>query len=86
MEVWRKMTETDKDRYYRWVQNNLEKRWKLGEEKYDLPNGFQGDPLDHAIEEAFDLLVYLFYQKRKQCVEQDDLTGMNIYGTKPESN
>ena len=67
MEDWRRMDDDAKDEFRRWADGNLRERWTLGDKRYNSSAfGFQGDPLDHAIEEAFDLLLYLWMQKRKE--------------------
>ncbi len=75
MEAWRSLTRKDKIKYENWLDENISKRWKLGEERYNSHiDGFQGNPLDRAIEEAFDLLFYLWEEKRKQEEERKDVT------------
>ena len=42
-------------------------RWELGRERYHKKSiNFQGSPTDHAIEEALDLLVYLWVMRRRR--------------------
>lgn len=64
---WRSMTNADYDQFLEWVDTNTLNRWQLGQERYlsDV-KGFQGDPIDHAIEETFDSLLYLWIAKRRQ--------------------
>jgi len=64
---WRSMTNADYDQFLEWVDTNTLDRWQLGKERYQSDiKGFQGDPLDHAIEEMFDALLYLWIAKRRQ--------------------
>ena len=50
-----------------WIDTNTVERWNLGRQRYQSDiKGFQGDPIDHAIEEGFDMLLYLFIAKRRQ--------------------
>ena len=45
----------------------LKQRAKEGERKYKSSSiGFQGDPLQHAWEEALDALFYIWYAKRER--------------------
>lgn len=45
----------------------LKKRAEDGERKYKSSSvGFQGDPLEHAWEEALDALFYIWYAKRER--------------------
>lgn len=69
------MLPADKNIFLQWVRKSLVERWKLGSDRYQSHiKGFQGDPLDHGIEEVLDLLVYLFYEKRKRT-ELENLLG-----------
>lgn len=64
---WRSMTIADYDQFLEWVDTNTLNRWNLGKERYQSDvKGFQGDPIDHAIEEMFDGLLYLWMAKRRQ--------------------
>ena len=66
MEAWRLMTANERQDYLNWLEDTALDRWLGGEIKYHSDIlGFQGDPLEHAIEEAFDILCYLWYLKRK---------------------
>ena len=61
------MDESDRWALICWVRDNLSERMRLGEERcHSQVNGFQGDPLAHAIEEWLDMGVYLFYALRQQ--------------------
>ena len=67
---WRSMAVVDKYEFLDWAGRALKDRWDLGDERYNSSKqGFQGNPTDHAIEEALDLLVYLWIQKRKEMSE-----------------
>lgn len=50
--------------FVEWAIRAIDKRVAVGVERYG--DEFQGDPLDHAIEEALDLLFYLWVAKRRQ--------------------
>lgn len=60
---WRRLDDDALDDYYAWVAGALRERAALGRRRYGQT--FQGDPLDHAVEETLDLLFYL-YQMRRQ--------------------
>jgi hypothetical protein len=61
------MKNPDRVEFLSWSIEQLNARWKLGDERYNSSEtGFRGDPLDHAIEEALDLVVYLWVEKRKR--------------------
>ena len=76
METWRDMSKESKDNLVVWTINTLKDRLLVGEEKYNSETkGFRGDPLDHAIEEAFDIMVYLYFAKLRQ-----------VYETKPKTD
>lgn len=63
---WRSMTGKDFNQFTEWLGKLSTQRWNLGAERYHSDTlGFQGDPLDHAIEEWFDMGCYLFYTKRR---------------------
>jgi hypothetical protein len=67
MESWRKMDHEDQEEFLAWVHVGLKGRLMLGDERYNSFNlGFQGDPLQHAIEEWFDLGQYLFRERKRQ--------------------
>ena len=55
----------DKNIFLQEIRSSLSERWRMGSEKYQSEvKGFQGSPLQHAIEESLDLPLYLFYTKR----------------------
>lgn len=67
MESWRSMGTEDRLDFLQWVEDGLNHEWEKGRHKYHSDAlGFQGNPLDHAIEEALNLLCYLWMEKRKQ--------------------
>jgi trimethylamine:corrinoid methyltransferase-like protein len=64
---WRQMEQKDAIEFGQWVEDGLNARWQIGMERYESHiKGFQGNPLDHAIEEALDQLLYLWIEKRRQ--------------------
>lgn len=66
-EPWRSQTGKDFNEFIEWIGKLAAQRQNLGIEHYEADvKGFQGNPLDHAIEEAFDLLLYLFYERRNR--------------------
>ena len=67
METWRKMGTNDNNILLNLIKSELEDRLELGRLHYQSDiKGFQGDPLDRAIEEALDLIIYLFKEKQRQ--------------------
>jgi len=67
MNHWRSMRGNDKANFLSWAGAALTRRWEIGDKRYNSSlDGFQGNPTDHAIEEALDLLLYLWIQKRKE--------------------
>ena len=64
-EDWRSDTDREKEAFINWAGAKMADAMKRGSESYPEPV-FQGDPLDHAIEEAVDLLFYLYYIKRRE--------------------
>jgi hypothetical protein len=64
---WRDMEEPDRVNFISWADAELNARWLLGDQRYNSSHtGFKGNPIDHAIEEALDLLVYLWIAKRRE--------------------
>ena len=50
-----------------WTDAEVAGRWELGRERYHRESiDFKGLPNPHAIEEALDLLVYLWVEKRRR--------------------
>ena len=67
MDEWRSMRGKDKDEFKEWLDVSINQRLAIGEAKYhSSEHGFHGEPLDHAIEEALDLIFYLYMEKRRQ--------------------
>lgn len=65
-EPWRSMQPADRDVMLAWLNEQMEKRWEDGRVKYQSDIlGFRGEPEYHAPEEAFDLIVYQYYNIRK---------------------
>lgn len=60
---WRDRSGKERTEFFDWAAKQLRLGIKRG--KKDYPDIFQGEPLDQAVEEAVDLLFYLFYMKRK---------------------
>jgi hypothetical protein len=61
------MSGEDRLDFLQWVEDGLNREWEKGQEKYQSHIlGFQGTPLDHAIEEALNILCYLWIEKRRQ--------------------
>ena len=74
--AWQTMTPVEKEEYLDWVASQMDSRWEMGDLKYNSSVlGFQGDPLQHAIEEALDLLCYLWYIQRKE--KEKAINGSN---------
>ncbi len=67
---WRSMNGEDRDKFISWTECSLYSRMDLGREKYQSDiKGFQGNPLDHLIEELLDALLYAYWEKRRQSEE-----------------
>tara|TARA_Y100000310_G_scaffold65814_1_gene61256 strand:+ start:621 stop:821 length:201 start_codon:yes stop_codon:yes gene_type:complete len=64
---WRRNLVSDYERFLDWVGDGLDARRALGVERHGLE--FRGDPLDHAIEEALDLVFYLWKEKERRDAE-----------------
>lgn len=60
--------ESAEERAFReWTDKRVAGRWELGRERYHRESiDFKGLPNPHAIEEALDLLVYLWVSKRRR--------------------
>ena len=66
-ELWREVDSEIRDEFIKWIVGNQEERMAAGEAKYQSSLlGFQGDPLQHAAEELFDGLFYIFYAMRQR--------------------
>ena len=61
---WRDRTGKERTEFFNWAADQLRLGIKRGIQSYP-DDVFWGEPLDQAIEEAVDLLFYLFYMKRK---------------------
>ncbi len=61
---WRNLDTETRNTFLEWVYDSNKERNALGRERYG--DTFQGDPLEHAIEEALDLLFYLWAAKRRE--------------------
>ena len=62
------LEESAEDASFReWTDKSIAGRWELGRERYHKVSiDFKGMPNPHAIEEALDLLVYLWVSKRRR--------------------
>lgn len=66
-EQWRQMGQYEQSHLLSWVGEGVNKQLKKGQDRYrSHVTGFKGDPWEYAVEEAFDLLVYLYMEGRKQ--------------------
>ena len=71
--AWRKLDLDDRTDFLIWVKTALRYRAGLGEEKYQSrEKGFQGDPFEHLEQELLDALFYLWVEKRRQGLEDND--------------
>ena len=68
IKAWRTLGDLDREDFLVWVDSRSKQRQGLGRKVYG--DTFQGDPLDHAIEEALDLLFYLWVERRRQAIER----------------
>lgn len=67
LEPWQAMDWAAKEVILSKVNQRLHQRWEKGRQKYRSDElGFQGDPLTHALEEAYDLIIYLEYAIRER--------------------
>jgi len=67
---WWELTPEDRQEFLDWVEDRHTQRNAMGAAKYG--RNFEGDPLDQAIEEALDLLFYLWMAKRRHNVVLED--------------
>ena len=74
MYVWRKIGKVRRELIRRKVDSLFKKRLEDGSKEYPLQI-FQGDPLDHALEEVLDTAFYLVYaaQEREQLLWLRDI-------------
>ena len=64
---WRDVDRKIYDEFFDWVRDNQRKRMEEGLSKYKSEElGFQGDPLEHALEEILDALFYIYYAMRQR--------------------
>jgi len=61
---WRTLNTADREEFFGWLDRIQRERNAVGRETHG--DVFIGEPLDKAIEEAMDLLFYLWAEKRKQ--------------------
>ena len=64
MSNWRDLPVETRYEYEEWCRNQTTERQVLGRETYG--DTFQGDPLEHAAEKAFDLPFYIWQAKRQR--------------------
>ena len=66
--------ESAEERAFRsWTDEGVAGRWELGRERYHRESiDFKGLPVAHAIEEALDLLVYLWVAKLRRDADGVD--------------
>lgn len=67
--AWRKLGDTERIEFLSWVQNRTASRNQEGRIAYG--DVFVGDPVEHAIEEALDLLFYLWVASRRMAHMND---------------
>ena len=68
------VVEDAEERAFReWTDASVVGRWELGRERYHRESiDFKGLPIAHSIEEALDLLVYLWVSKRRRDAGGND--------------
>ena len=62
---WRSTTIEVRTEFLGWAQGELSVRQVLGDQRFR--DEFQGDPLDHLIEELLDALFYAWMERRKRA-------------------
>ena len=62
--TWRELQHERED-FFAWASRMLRFKVMAGAKIHG--DVFEGDPLDHAIEEALDLMFYLWMEKQKQA-------------------
>lgn len=68
---WRSMQPADLEACRDWIADAVFERLRIGRERYRSDRlGFQGDPLEQAIEEWLDEGVYLFWERRRRSEER----------------
>lgn len=73
IKAWRDLGDSDRQDFLTWMVSRAKQRNLQGRKVYG--DTFQGDPLDHAIEEALDLLFYLWVERRRQAIERYAASG-----------
>ena len=65
--AWRDMGDKERTDFIQWITESANRRWIVGDNKYHSSAlGFQGDPLNHLIEELQDALLYAYYLRRQR--------------------
>ena len=80
MIAWRKVDRVIYDEFFDWVRNHQKRRMEEGLAKYQSEKlGFQGDPLQHALEEQLDALFCIYYamREREYLAESKDELNTN---------
>ena len=76
-ENWKDVKPEDRNSFLEWLVENQKHRMEVGERKYNSSEiGFQGDPLQHAAEELFDALFYVFYAMRERDALKEKLAEL----------
>jgi len=74
-ERWRSMDATDRFQFQEWFRREMSDRHHRGIAKYhegEARPTFKGEPLTQAIEEALDLVFYLWVEQRRQLELEND--------------
>ena len=65
--MWHNLDKKSQAKLVQTVADNLEQRLNLGNKRYHSEvAGFQGCPLEHALEEAYDSIIYLEIAMRRE--------------------
>ena len=84
VEPWAAMDWAAKEVVLANIQKRFHQRWEKGRRKYQSDElGFQGDPLTHALEEAYDLVIYLEYLVRERESAGSRQTLLDLNGFNP---
>ena len=62
-EGWRSVGPNFRSQHYNWVDYNVRKRTNEGSAEHG--DSFSGDPIEHAVEEAVDMLFYLNVARKR---------------------
>lgn len=62
-EGWRDLSDDPRSDFLTWVGSSMSERQQFGRDAYG--DTFEGDPLDHLIEELLDALFYAWVAKRR---------------------